>query len=825
MGGFGRTIFGGLLLASSATAAIAQSTPGPSSGVDPSATPTGVAQVEQAPAAAVREGGLEEIVVTARKRVESAQNVPVAVTAFTPQQIQQSDLTSLEKVSAVTPSFTIARSTTGSGAQISLRGIGSDARSIGLEQSVAVIVDGVYYGQGRVINEGFFDLAGLEILKGPQALFYGKNATAGVVSLTTANPGSRPEYLARAGYEFNAQRIYGEAIASSPLTETLGLRVAFRASKMYGGYVESRAPDITYTTRDVATGIVTTRVAPRTTNDLPGEREYLGRVTLAWEPTDRLSVTVKGSITRNDTKGPGWNNLIFYCPRGGNSALNQSIPCRKTFVTYQNDLPDDVGASLPYSDDGALFMNYKSDNLTGTVNYDLGAITITSVSNYNRSRLKFLLDGDYQAGQTQTTATERSTFRAISNETRILSDFDGPVNFLLGGYYQDTHRWFNQLVPTGNVENSAAPEGNRFVGFSKLSTTDGETLSAYGQLIWKVVPQVEVTGGVRYIHETKDSAFVQPYVHPNLAALYPAGRVVTADQTFENWSPEATITYRPTDNLTVYAAYKTAYKSGGFSNSTTLTNGARDSDLAFAPEKARGFEGGIKGTVLDRQLRFDLTVYNYKFTNLQVEFFNAATFAQISTNAGSARTTGVELQAEFAPRGLDGLTMRGSINYNKARYLTFIAPCYAGQTPTAGCNTIFLGGVGQDLSGVETSVAPRWTGALGASYLAPVSGGMSFGASIDARYSDDYLGSPLGNPFTRQPSYVTLDATARLLFDDERFELALIGKNLTNKYIFTGAVDAPSTGSGTGTAAGVVADQRGYVSPPRTVQAQLTYRF
>src|SRR5690606_23513239 len=144
----------------------------------------------QDPAAAAgvqAQGGIQDIVVTARKRQESVQDVPVAVTAISPVVIQQQDLTSIEKIAARTPSFTVGRASNGSGAQLTMRGIGSSSTSIGIEQSVAVIVDGVYYGQGRIINEGFFDMERAEILKGPQALFFGKNATAGVISLTTAD--------------------------------------------------------------------------------------------------------------------------------------------------------------------------------------------------------------------------------------------------------------------------------------------------------------------------------------------------------------------------------------------------------------------------------------------------------------------------------------------------------------------------------------------------------------------------------------------------------------------------------------------------------------
>ena len=215
------------------------------------AGPTATAEVEQQ--ATDDQGGIGEIVVTARKRAESAQDIPVALTVITAEEIQNRDLTNLEDVAAATPNFVIGRNATGSGAQLSLRGVGSNSLSIGTEQSIAVIVDGVYYGQGRTINEGFFDLAGIEILKGPQSLFYGKNATAGVISITTANPTEDFYVSVRGGYEFNAQKVLGEAIVSGPIGETLGYRIGIRASKDYGSLFGNDAGPINYITRDTPT--------------------------------------------------------------------------------------------------------------------------------------------------------------------------------------------------------------------------------------------------------------------------------------------------------------------------------------------------------------------------------------------------------------------------------------------------------------------------------------------------------------------------------------------------------------------------------------------
>ena len=194
----------GVLLSSAATALVA--------GVSPAlAQDSEVSSDSEADEP--QEGGIGEIVVTARKREESLQDVPVAVSAFDEKLIQNRDITSVEKIAAIAPNFNVGRASNGSGAQLTLRGIGSSSTSIGIEQSVAVVVDGAYYGQGRVIQEGFFDLQRVEVLKGPQALFFGKNATAGVISITSADPGPNPEFMLRGGYEFQAQQYRVEGVA------------------------------------------------------------------------------------------------------------------------------------------------------------------------------------------------------------------------------------------------------------------------------------------------------------------------------------------------------------------------------------------------------------------------------------------------------------------------------------------------------------------------------------------------------------------------------------------------------------------------------------
>ncbi len=795
----------------------------------PAETPEPAAP-EAAPAAA--QGGIEDIVVTARKREESVQTIPVSVTALSAAQIQRQDLTSLEKVAARTPNFTVGRASNGSGAQLTLRGIGSSSTSIGIEQSVAVVVDGVYYGQGRIIQEGFFDLARLEILKGPQALFFGKNATAGVISITTADPGDTPEFKARAAYEFKSEQAQVELVGSGPLSDTLGVRVAVRGSKMWGGYFRNVADPVTYSTVDLATSTVTPHFAAPAPRNEPGEKELLGRVTLKWTPTDQLTATLKASADYNKVNNSSWNYVAFNCP-GGASQLT-GFACQDHFVTHQNNIPADIAPNFPFSkQDGQLYNRYKSYAVTGTVNYELDAVTITSVTNYNWNNNRWACACDFQSSSNGTWATENSTWHAFSSELRALTHYDGPVNLMIGALYQKTKRKFGQWIMFPSVEDSTQSAENRYLATTKRSATDGETIAGFGQVIWQVVPTLEAAAGVRYTHETKDSFFTQPYNNAALTAIFrpensPDGLgFITANQSFNNWSPEATLTWKPTSEILVYGAFKTAYKSGGFSNGGINSGFSATplDDLTFDPEKARGFEVGIKTTLLDRQLRFNVGLYTYGYRNLQVDFFNSPIFA-FQTLTADARTKGAEVEFEYAPQAVEGLNLHGSVNYNRARYTKFPdAPCYAGQTQAEGCNVVVGTFTRQNLSGQTLSMAPKWTATLGASYDTPITDGLKFGIGADARYSDDYLASGFGNPDSHQGSYISLDASIRVGSEDDRWEVAVLGKNLTNRFYVTGVVDGPSTGSASGGITGVHADQLGFATLPRTVQLQVSFRY
>lgn len=789
-------------------------------------------------------GGLRDIVVTARKRQESAQNIPVAVTALSADELVNRNIRSIEQVASSVPQFVVARGSSGSGANLSLRGIGSNFTSIGIEQSVSVNVDGVYYGQGRVLNEGLFDMAQVEILKGPQALFFGKNSTAGALSFTTADPGPRTEIVARAGYEFRTRDKYVEGILSGPLSDALGARLAVRFSDMDRGYVENQSRGGPFRVNDFANGgAQTVYDVPPSTRYGPMERNINVRGTLKYEPTTDLTVTLKGSFSDRQATTAGFLNELFLCPTG-TSQLQPGNECRKNWKGYWDDLPEQLVSANPVlgKKDGELYDDYRSYTATAAVRYEAGPVSFNWVTGYQNFDNQFSLKSDATNNANRGTYAGTSTgYKAFSTEFRAQTDLEIPLNVLVGAYYQtSTLDFLQDIIFPGSaaaghtIDTSVSDPALVPLTLRKLGRTKGETYALFGQFLWDITPTLQLTAGGRLTAETKKSTFQQPYVNRAFRAAFlqadpanPRSRFA-ANQNFDNFSPEATLTWKPTPELTIYGAYKTGYKSGGFSISGLNTPNTTVGDLAFEPETVDGFEAGVRSTLFDNTVRLNLTAFRYDYKDLQVDFFNSAITTFVTFNAGTARTQGIEIDGQWAPRSVPGLTVTGALAYTDAKYTDFPgAPCYAGQRPSMGClaPTSAIPYIHQNLKGTRTQLAPKWAGTLGVDYEAEIGSALKAGALVNMRYSGSYLVSPFGNPLDKQSAFATLDASLRLGTQDDRWQLAVIGKNLTNKYVLNAAQDAPSTGAGTGTEAGIAADQYGFPAPPRTVAVQVTFRY
>lgn len=768
------------------------------------------------------EGGIQDIVVTARKRAETSQTTPVAITALSGKHLDQYAISSLEQVAATTPQLQISRAPSGSGANISLRGIGSSFSSVGIEQSVAIIVDGIYYGSGRALNDGLFDSSQIEILKGPQALFFGKNATAAAVSITTADPTDKLDAMARIGYEFGSKNLSGEGFISGPLSDTFSARLAIRYSDMFGGYYKNGAQPSTYTVTDAVNFSSMSLLGRPSAKWAPQEKQGLARLTLKWTPTDRLTARLKLSGNTTKANDTAWN-AVPICV-GTTMQLAPTQTCNNDFIRYAEDPPTQV-VPTQLAGNGKLGNEYWSYGASAILDYALDDVDITSVSNFNRFRNTaspaYHGESPFHGIGGGGWGTEITASRAVSSELRALTKFKSPVNIMLGVYYQNTRFAFDSDDAFAGVRNSADP-AHDYQAKVVHSFTNGETIALFGQALWKIVPDLELDVGARYTYEKKDSFFIQPYANPLLNPfLYLPNVPVTANQTFRNWSPDVTFKWQPRNNIMVYGGYKTGYKSGGFSNSSIFNAATPVGGLEFQPETVRGFEGGVKTTLFDNQFRFNVGLYRYQYNDLQIDFFNSKIVALITTNAGAAVTKGVELEAQWSPRSIPGFDLHGTLNYNESRYKDYKGPCWTGQTAALGCNLPGPGGAQfQDLSGKPTANAPEWTASFGFSYSFPIQDSLEARISGDGRYSDRYNFTSVYDPIGFQKSYVLVDATASLATANNKWELAIIGKNLTNKRFIGTSWETTNS-----PAAPNKVDLIGFGNIPRTVEARLTWRY
>ena len=792
---------------------------------------------------------IEEIVVTARGREESVRDIPVAITVLSQERLDNLSVTTFDDIAATTPGLDIVRSVSGSGAVINVRGIASNGNSIGIAQSVATIMDGVFYENGRVINEGTFDVKQVAILKGPQALYFGKNATAGVITFETNNPSDEFEAYVKVGYEMEEERTSLEGVISGPISDNFGARLAIRTTEADDGLIANNATEKSITPFDVGAGAPGGPfvVPAPSENYWPGIESTYVRLTLDWAVSDNFNLNLKVSNSEQETNSPSGVRERGVCPSlngvaqggfiDGVPQVAEGVECRGDWASSENPLPAEYAASHARMGrfGGSLGEDFEATNITLTADLTTELYDVVAILNTHENETNWV--GDFDAGGAPGVwASENNTFDSTSLEVRANSKFDGPINFVAGFYLQETERWFGQDVFTGTLMNSNAPAVGYIEGtykhmlYDKASETDGETTSYYFEIIGDVSDRTQITAGVRYIEEEKDSYFKQPYVNPAVLGLWTpesVDSIVVNGQNFDDTVGEITIRHELTNDISIYGAYKQGWKSGGFSNSGILgVASGSASDFTFAPEEVDGFELGLKGLFWNGSLSLEAEAFSYSFEGLQVDFFNAVVWSNVTYNAGTAETEGLELSAVWNPENIDGLTLSGSILFLESGYKDFVAPCYAGQKPVNGCDIFIPGSIPQQqLGGKDRLLAPDFSGYVGVNYERPIGQDLMFGSTINLQFKGDHSFSEFDHPNAEQKGYELLDAGLRIGSQNGKWQLALIGKNLTEEYAVLFSRDAPSTGFGTGTDAGVLADLQTTPILGRTMELVFTYRY
>ena len=785
-------------------------------------------------------GVIEEIVVTARQRAESLQETPVTITAVSSETIERLALNNLDQISDIVPNLTVSYGSSGGSATVTLRGIGTGSSSAGFSSAVGLLIDDVHFERGRWVQGGMVDLAQVEVLKGPQALYFGKNNTSGLIILQTRDPvpGEELEANFRTGYEFDADEYLVEAGVSLSLSDTFAIRLAGRHTDQ-DGWIKNNAVPQPGSADPTLGYAIPGNVG---TKDLPGLEDTMGRFTAIWTPNEKFKLKFKSSITSTEDSGLIYHDQLSRCFGPGGRPLDVfGVPspaddCKANFVRSKSNIPAELMAGEPAAfGDGTTFTEYDAYRFSLRMDYDFEKVTLTSVTGFAHYDSDATENATF-AGDAQVPFFERTDHDSFSQELRIQTQLASPVNFLGGVLYTDKDLFFRnsaRIAPLGPDSRN----GRQWT-WDKIANQDSEAWSVYGEFIWDLTDTIELSGGARYTDEERDFRFDVPHLHEVFDVFLPG---ILSSQSLEgvfeddNLSPQVTLSWNPQENITLFAAYREGFKSGGFDASHTLAPGDPAvviENIRFESENADGYEFGFKSRWFDDSLQLNATAYFFDYSDLQLSTLDTETTQFRIQNVAAASTDGVEVELTWAAR--DDLVVRGFVNYNEAEYDQFLTSCFAGQTIEQGCDQAFSPTTGrfgaQNVDGDQVPGAPEWYASLGFTYDIELgASGWRTSLDLDGRYVGSRSGSLQRMPDSKLDDYTILDGSIRVYSADGRWEFTLIGRNLTDELVILGYADRPLTGGGNGLPEGSPGIQRAdsvsRVLRGRQVWLQASYRL
>ena len=755
---------------------------------------------------------VEEIIVTARKREETTLQVPVTLQAYSAETLAKQDIRSFDSVARITPGLMVAEASGGAGGgTLFMRGIGSGESNTFIDQAIAFNVDGMHLTRAAVRRLGFFDVQRVEILKGPQSLYFGRNSSGGIIALVSADPTPKWDAQIKGGYEIEAEEKMVESYISGPITKSLSMRVAGYVSRMKG-WIDNdvvATPNLPVTSTSFSYGSQNPHA--------PATKEYGGRLGLKYEsPNAPFTIKLKSSYAHQRGAGVTSTGQLVFCPLG---RLNITGAQFDNCAVDNHNIIGDAGplyAALdPKFGDGVEFVELNQTLSTAEVAYDVTPdLTLTSISGY------FYMHQDTMGSlnASRPLLGVYSTLRSseFSQEFRLQSKYQGPINFMLAAQYNSVQMSYYQSVGTfasgRPVFLMSATSTGPFLAFQN---EDAYSLAA--QMNVDVTKTVSVSGGARWSADRKGFSVFSAGDQTALWGMR-AGQqwvIPQSQRRSYNISPEVTLSYRPTDDYNFYASWKSGFKSGGFNAGIGFL--WRTENASYGGEKVEGPEIGLKARITP-DLRIDVAGFIYKVSGLQVT--HVVGVSQLLNNVGGLWTKGAEMNVIYQPSQVPGLKLNGGFAYNHARYQNFEMDCYTGQTAATGCTQPNRK---QLLDGQRALRAPDWAANFGASYERPIGGsGIVLGLAADATYTSGFFTDVRNIPGSWQESYIIPSASIRLFKEGGGWEFAVIGTNLSNELTFQRSTQEPFTptaGSGT-----TLADIIGTVSRGRQVMIQLTLK-
>lgn len=699
-----------------------------------------------------------EIVVTGLRRESTAQDTAATISVISADTLAKSGVTGSMALQFQTPGVVISQDL-GLQTQVYIRGIGSNLQGIAVSNSVATYVDGVYVPNSVQSAQSFNNVERVEILKGPQATLYGRNATGGAINIVTQRPSFSFSGKADLSYgNYNDKRLHVSA-TGPVIDDVLAAGIAFQYED-HDGYAENL-----YTGQDILAQTV------------------VGvRGSLLLQASDSLTLIARADYTYNRTSDflklyP--STAVYYI---GASRWYDARP-RKAYYDIQPDEPiRDSGMSL-------------------SAEWDTSLGKVTSVTSYRWFKAGPIYSDSDQVATPGTyfpagigRIGDIITSKSLYHETYLATPQSKPVSAIFGVTYFKENASEEKRLLTGSL---AAPRS-----FSDRFGRN-EAIAGYVDGNWRLSNQLNLVGGLRYTHETRDYDFYR---------VVPVGAPTLSAASFNNWSPRFGIEYRPADKILLFATATSGFKSGGF-NADTPTN-------SFRPEKIWSYEAGAKTTLFDK-LRLNASGFYYDYKDIQVlQYITVSSIlTPIITNAGSAKLWGADFTADLQASSNFNIGAGLSLLHSEFGSAVFCDPLFGSCTATDPANRPLV-----DVEGKRLPRAPAVTANLYGDYTLPLGGDMKLNLHGDAAYRSKTYFTVFQNEYYAAPGFWLFNANARLSFGDMYIEV--YGQNLANKLAITQIINSsPLRNSSTGALiAGTPARFERY-SPPRTYGVRIGTRF
>ena len=725
------------------------------------------------PAATSDANTMAEIVVTAQKRTQNVQDVPLAVQVVGSTQLQAAGVRDFNDLTRVAPSLIVRPAENPVNASISMRGVGTFAFAIGVEPSVAVVLDDVPVTfQARAFAD-LSNIERIEVLRGPQSSLYGKAASAGLISIITPAPSK--SFTASMSTFGTTDSEYGATAAiSGPLTPTIGFRSNLNYDNFKGNI------------HDLATG-----------HKINGRRNFSTRNKLAWDPSPDINVWVGiDYINGKTTTGRPFIALDPAATLNGIAAYTPAVFAPGVTPGPNNrDVVNNYVTGTKYHDfDQSLH-----------ISWDLGGPTFLSITSHDKFHMDDTLDQDESAivaRDNRQTGQFNST--QFSQEFRLVSPGHDRFRYTLGLFYTDlkANRPFVRGPFTAIAHWYAEQENKLSAGF--------------GQLEFDILPKTTLIAGGRYSHEKVS------YLFHDFTSTDPNNPFTGSDgDSYANY--KLGVQQHLDDNVMLFATYATGHKGETY-DLTTGFNRNRQLAGAIKPETSKDWEAGARTEWLDRRLTLNVTAFSTKYRDYQaqgIEILPDGTTNYRLANVGALRTRGVEM--ELGARPTNALSLGASLTYDDAKITNFpAAQCFPGQTVAQGCIAA-AGGIPahQNLAGFRPPQAPQWKGSANFDWT-PSLGNLPFEGLVQGAWSYqskvNYLLSQ--DPRTVQPGYGILNLTVGIRQPDKHYEVALFVNNMFDKQYYVNFADSFSNyGSHIATQAYLPRDFRRYAG----IRASVTF--